>query len=76
MEEAIKTLKQALELDAKLAPARALLGISYYEMGDVKNARETLTAALQLNPGDQEGRPVLGPLSLLISTITKVRFRC
>jgi tetratricopeptide (TPR) repeat protein len=53
LEEAVHALSRACELDAKLAPPRALLGFAYFQMGDYKASSRELAIASKLNPADR-----------------------
>jgi arylsulfatase A-like enzyme/Flp pilus assembly protein TadD len=50
--QAIRKLKQVLASDPKTYLARALLGITYFKMGNFPLAAEELKAALSLRPND------------------------
>lgn len=51
-EDAIAALKSAVSIDKTFAPAHALLGMAYYQVGQFRAARDEFGQALRLRPND------------------------
>jgi tetratricopeptide (TPR) repeat protein len=56
LDEAVKPLQRASQIDPKLEPPRALLGFVFFQLEDFEKARRELKAASQLNPSDGTAR--------------------
>src|SRR5215212_6621598 len=54
--QAVKILQRATKLDPQNADAHFALGHAYFDMKQWRNAIESLKAAVELNPKDQEAR--------------------
>ncbi|HEX3251223.1 MAG TPA: tetratricopeptide repeat protein [Pyrinomonadaceae bacterium] len=58
--QAIEILQRSVKLDPQLADAHFALGHAYFDLKQWRNAVESLKAAVELNPKDQEARDRLG----------------
>lgn len=58
--QAITILQRAIKLDPQFADAHFALGHAYFDLKQWRNAIESLKAAVELNPKDQEARDRLG----------------
>ena len=59
-EQAIQSLKRAVELDPKLADAHQQLGLIYLHIGLLDKARDESQKAIDINPSDSAARLRLG----------------
>ncbi len=57
--EAVEVLQRGREIDPGLPSWAPLLGIAYYEMGDMTKARPALETALKANPNDAHAELLL-----------------
>jgi len=58
--QAIEILQRSVKLDPQFADAHFALGHAYFDLKQWRNAVESLKAAVELNPKDQEARDRLG----------------
>jgi len=58
--QAVVILQRSVKLDPQLADAHFALGHAYFDLKQWRNAVESLKAAVELNPKDQEARDRLG----------------
>jgi polysaccharide export outer membrane protein len=58
--QAIAILQRSVKLDPQFADAHFALGHAYFDLKQWRNAVESLKAAVELNPKDQEARDRLG----------------
>jgi len=58
--QAIAILQRSIKLDPQFADAHFALGHAYFDLKQWRNAVESLKAAVELNPKDQEARDRLG----------------
>ncbi len=58
--QAVTILQRAVKLDPQFADAHFALGHAYFDLKQWRNAVESLKAAVELNPKDQEARDRLG----------------
>jgi len=59
-EQAIQSLKRAIELDPKLADAHQQLGLIYFHIGLLDKAHDESQKAIDINPSDSSARLRLG----------------
>ncbi len=58
--QAVEILQRSVKLDPQFADAHFALGHAYFDLKQWRNAVESLKAAVELNPKDQEARDRLG----------------
>lgn len=68
-EQAIAVLKRCREIDPTLPSSAALLGIAYYEVGDLVNARAALETAVKQNTNDEHAEVLLARVLLKLKEL-------